>query len=55
MVRARASEELPEAPRPRGKRCFVDIFSWRVFAPDHAVAIALEHFGGTASVTVLTR
>jgi S-adenosylmethionine/arginine decarboxylase-like enzyme len=36
-------------------RCFVDIFSCRAFAPDHAVAIALEHFGGTASVTVLTR
>jgi hypothetical protein len=38
-----------------GRRCFVDIFSCRAFRADHAVAIALEHLGGTASVTVLTR
>jgi hypothetical protein len=30
-------------------------WSVRAFAPAHAVAIALEHFGGTASVMVLTR
>jgi S-adenosylmethionine/arginine decarboxylase-like enzyme len=36
-------------------RCFVDVFSCRPFDPDIAAAIAVEHFGGTASVTVLER
>jgi S-adenosylmethionine/arginine decarboxylase-like enzyme len=36
-------------------RCFVDVFSCRPLDPDIAAAIAVEHFGGTASVTVLER
>ena len=36
-------------------RCFVDIFSCRLFDPGVAAAIAVEHFGGTATVTVLRR
>ena len=38
-----------------GGRCFVDIFSSQAFDPDDAMAIAVEHFGGTSTVTVLTR
>ena len=38
-----------------GDRCFVDIFSSQAFDPDDAMAIAVEHFGGTSTVTVLTR
>ena len=37
------------------RRCFVDVFSCRPFDPDVAAAIAVEHFGGTASVNVLER
>jgi S-adenosylmethionine/arginine decarboxylase-like enzyme len=36
-------------------RCFVDIFSCRSFEPDAAAAIAVAHFGGTPTVTVLER
>jgi S-adenosylmethionine/arginine decarboxylase-like enzyme len=36
-------------------RCFVDIFSSQAFDPDDAMAIAVEHFGGSSTVTVLTR
>ncbi len=36
-------------------RCFVDIFSCRPFKPDLAAAIAVAHFGGTPTVTVLER
>ena len=36
-------------------RCFIDVFSCRRFDPDAAAAIAVEHFGGTPSVTVLLR
>jgi S-adenosylmethionine/arginine decarboxylase-like enzyme len=36
-------------------RCFVDIFSCRPFEPDAAAAIAVAHFGGTPTVTVLER
>ena len=36
-------------------RCFVDVFSCRPFDPGLAAAIAVEHFGGTPSVTVLQR
>jgi hypothetical protein len=36
-------------------RCFVDVFSCRPFDPEVAAAIAVEHFGGTATVTVLER
>ena len=36
-------------------RCFVDVFSCRAFDPDAAAAIAVEHFGGQASVRVLER
>ena len=36
-------------------RCFVDIFSCRPFEPDAAAAIAVEHFGGAPTVTVLER
>ena len=38
-----------------GGRCFVDVFSCRPFAADVAAAIAAEHFGGTATATVLRR
>jgi hypothetical protein len=36
-------------------RCFVDIFSCRAFEPDAAAAIAVAHFGGTATVSVRER
>ncbi len=36
-------------------RCFVDIFSCRRFEADVAAVIAVEHFGGTPTVTVLER
>ena len=36
-------------------RCFVDIFSCRPFEPGVAAAIAVAHFGGTPTVTVLER
>jgi S-adenosylmethionine/arginine decarboxylase-like enzyme len=36
-------------------RCFVDVFSCRPFDPDEAAAIAVAHFGGTPTVTVLER
>jgi S-adenosylmethionine/arginine decarboxylase-like enzyme len=36
-------------------RCFVDVFSCRSFDPGVAAEIAVEHFGGTSSVTVLRR
>jgi S-adenosylmethionine/arginine decarboxylase-like enzyme len=36
-------------------RCFVDVFSCRPFEPDIAAEIAVAHFGGTPSVTVLQR
>jgi hypothetical protein len=36
-------------------RCFVDVFSCRSFDPSLAAALAVEHFGGTASVRVLQR
>jgi S-adenosylmethionine/arginine decarboxylase-like enzyme len=36
-------------------RCFVDIFSCRPFEPEIAAAIAVAHFGGTPTVTVLER
>jgi S-adenosylmethionine/arginine decarboxylase-like enzyme len=36
-------------------RCFVDIFSCRAFEPEVAAAIAVAHFGGTPTVTVLER
>jgi S-adenosylmethionine/arginine decarboxylase-like enzyme len=36
-------------------RCFVDVFSCRPFDPDVAAAVAVEHFGGAAIVTVLQR
>jgi S-adenosylmethionine/arginine decarboxylase-like enzyme len=36
-------------------RCFIDVFSCRPFDPDVAAAIAVEHFGGTPSTTVLQR
>ena len=36
-------------------RCFIDVFSCRLFDSDVAAAIAVEHFGGAPSVTVLQR
>jgi S-adenosylmethionine/arginine decarboxylase-like enzyme len=36
-------------------RCFVDVFSCRRFEPELAAAIAVAHFGGTPTVTVLER
>jgi S-adenosylmethionine/arginine decarboxylase-like enzyme len=36
-------------------RCFVDIFSFRPFDPDLAAEIAVEHFGGSPTVTVIRR
>jgi S-adenosylmethionine/arginine decarboxylase-like enzyme len=36
-------------------RCYVDVFSCMAFDPEVAAAIAVDHFGGTAKVTVLHR
>lgn len=36
-------------------RCFVDVFSCKPFDPESAAAVAVEHFGGAATVTVLRR
>jgi S-adenosylmethionine/arginine decarboxylase-like enzyme len=36
-------------------RCFVDVFSCREFDAKIAAAIAVAHFGGTPTVTVLER
>jgi S-adenosylmethionine/arginine decarboxylase-like enzyme len=36
-------------------RCYVDVFSCKDFDPQLAAAIAVDHFGGTADVTVLHR
>jgi S-adenosylmethionine/arginine decarboxylase-like enzyme len=36
-------------------RCYVDVFSCKAFDPQLAAAIAVDHFGGAASVTVLQR
>jgi S-adenosylmethionine decarboxylase len=36
-------------------RCFVDIFSCRPFDSEVAAAIAVAHFGGTVTLTVLQR
>ena len=36
-------------------RFFVDVFSCRSFDPDVAAAVAVMHFGGTPTVTVLER
>ena len=38
-----------------GGRCFVDVFSCRPFDPGVAAAVAVAHFGGTATTTVLRR
>ena len=38
-----------------GGRCFVDVFSCRPFDPGVAAAVAVAHFGGTATSTVLQR
>ena len=36
-------------------RCFVDVFSCQAFDPDLAAAVAVDHFGGTPTLTVLLR
>jgi S-adenosylmethionine decarboxylase len=36
-------------------RCFVDVVSCRPFDAELAAAVAVEHFGGTATLTVLAR
>ena len=36
-------------------RCYVDVFSCKTFEPELAVAIAVAHFGGTCTLTVLHR
>ena len=36
-------------------RCFVDVFSCRPFDPELAAAVAVDHFGGTPTLTVLQR
>jgi S-adenosylmethionine/arginine decarboxylase-like enzyme len=36
-------------------RCFVDVFSCRLFDPDVAAALAVGHFGGSPTVRVLRR
>jgi S-adenosylmethionine/arginine decarboxylase-like enzyme len=38
-----------------GARCFVDVFSCRTFDPERAAAVAVEHFGGMATLRVLRR
>ena len=36
-------------------RCYVDVFSCKRFDPELAAAIAEQHFGGRATLTVLHR
>ena len=36
-------------------RCFVDVFSCRLFDSEVAAAIAVAHFGGAVTLTVLHR
>ena len=36
-------------------RCFIDVFSCRPFDPDEAAAVAVAHFGGAPTITVLER
>ena len=38
-----------------GGRCFVDVFSCREFDPWLAAVVAVEHFGGRPTATVLSR
>jgi S-adenosylmethionine/arginine decarboxylase-like enzyme len=38
-----------------GGRCFVDVFSCRPFDPERAATVAVEHFGGMATLRVLRR
>src|SRR5215218_9721296 len=38
-----------------GRRCFVEVFSRRSFAPYVAAAVAFEHFGGVPTLRVLER
>jgi hypothetical protein len=38
-----------------GGRCFVDVFSCQSFDPWIAASVAVEHFGGTSTLTVLSR
>jgi S-adenosylmethionine decarboxylase len=37
------------------RRCFVDVFSCRLFDADLAAAVAVAHFGGSPTVRVLPR
>ena len=37
------------------RRCFVDVFSCQPFDAELAAAVAVEHFGGTPTLTVLRR
>jgi S-adenosylmethionine decarboxylase len=36
-------------------RCFIDVFSCRPFDAELAASVAVEHFGGTPTLTVLRR
>ena len=36
-------------------RCYVDVFSCKAFEPELAAAIAVKHFGGRPTLTVLHR
>lgn len=36
-------------------RCFIDVFSCKEFDPEQAAALAQRHFGGDASIRVLSR
>jgi S-adenosylmethionine/arginine decarboxylase-like enzyme len=36
-------------------RCFIDVFSCKPFAAEHATAVAVAHFGGTPHCRVLRR
>ena len=36
-------------------RCFIDVFSCRSFDAERAADVALEHFGGTLTLRVLSR
>jgi S-adenosylmethionine/arginine decarboxylase-like enzyme len=38
-----------------GGRCFVDVFSCRPFDAERAAAVAVAHFAGTPTLTVLAR
>jgi hypothetical protein len=50
-----APDALADPTCIRAFRCFVDVFSCRVFDAELAAAVAVEHFSGTATLRLLRR